>query len=210
MDKPAFPSKPCPKCGKYIHARIKKHEECGWVMEETARRSKGKKTRKVRQLVRKPAAVGGAITMADIEAVHTFEGTETAPAVRELDGVLLTNLTELDIECLPADLPSEVVVNVESLETFEDAITVADLKLDDGVTILNEPETNIATVNPPRTQEELEELEEAPEELDAEAVEVEGEEGAEGEEGEEGAEGEGGDEKAAEGDKGDDKSDKKE
>lgn len=25
------PSKPCPKCGKPIHARKQSHEECGWV-----------------------------------------------------------------------------------------------------------------------------------------------------------------------------------
>jgi hypothetical protein len=34
--KPAFPSKPCPKCGKPIHARSKKHEECGWTSDATA------------------------------------------------------------------------------------------------------------------------------------------------------------------------------
>lgn len=88
MDKPAFPSKPCPKCGKYIHARTKKHEECGWVMEETTRRSKGKKTRKVRQLVRKPAAVGGAITMADIEAVKALTDRIGADKVWQLAAVL--------------------------------------------------------------------------------------------------------------------------
>lgn len=131
-----------------------------------------------------------------------FENTETAPAVRELDGVLLTNLNELEIECLPADLPSEVTVDVIGLETFEDSITVADLKVPEGVTVLNDPETNVASVTPPRTQEELEELEEAPEELDADAVEVEGEEKAEGEagaeEGDQPVEGDakGGDEKA--------------
>jgi hypothetical protein len=34
--KPAFPSKPCPKCGKPIHARSKKHEDCGWISDVTA------------------------------------------------------------------------------------------------------------------------------------------------------------------------------
>ena len=81
-----------------------------------------------------------------------FENTETAPAVRELDGVLLTNLNELEIECLPADLPSEVTVDVIGLETFEDSITVADLKVPEGVTVLNDPETNVASVTPPRSR----------------------------------------------------------
>jgi ribosomal protein L11 len=30
--KPNFPSKLCPKCGKYIHAKAKSHPECGWTM----------------------------------------------------------------------------------------------------------------------------------------------------------------------------------
>ncbi len=28
--KPTFPSRPCPKCGKPIHIKSKKHDECGW------------------------------------------------------------------------------------------------------------------------------------------------------------------------------------
>jgi hypothetical protein len=31
--KPAFPSRPCPKCGKPIHIKSKKHDECGWRLE---------------------------------------------------------------------------------------------------------------------------------------------------------------------------------
>lgn len=125
-----------------------------------------------------------------------FEGT--SPAVRELDGVLVTNLNEVEVECLPGILPPEITVNIDSLKTFEDAITVADLKVAPGVEILNEAETNVASVSPPRTEAELEALDEEVEE--AAEPEVEGEEKAEGEEGEEGEAAEGG----AEGDKGKD------
>jgi len=31
--KPAFPSRPCPKCGKPIHIKSKRHEACGWTAE---------------------------------------------------------------------------------------------------------------------------------------------------------------------------------
>jgi large subunit ribosomal protein L25 len=135
----------------------------------------------------------------------TFENTGEAPAVRELDGILLTNLNELEIECLPGDLPSEITVDVIGLETFEDSITVADLKIPDGVTVLNEEDASVATVTPPRTQEEVDDAAEDSEELDADAVEVEGEDGAEGEEGES-ASGESDDgDKPAEGDKSDEK-----
>src|SRR3954447_2818295 len=33
QQKPNFPSRPCPKCGKPIHIKSKKHDECGWQME---------------------------------------------------------------------------------------------------------------------------------------------------------------------------------
>jgi len=33
MKKPSFPNRPCPKCGKPIHIKSKKHEECGWSAE---------------------------------------------------------------------------------------------------------------------------------------------------------------------------------
>jgi len=28
----SFPNRPCPRCGKPIHVRTKKHEACGWTM----------------------------------------------------------------------------------------------------------------------------------------------------------------------------------
>lgn len=111
-----------------------------------------------------------------------FEGVP--PAVRELDGVLVTNLSELEIECLPKDLPHELTVSVEGLATFDDTLTVADIKVSENVTVLVDPETNVALVAPPRSQEEVDEAAETPDEIDMEAVEGEGdeEEGAEGEE----------------------------
>lgn len=127
------------------------------------------------------------------EVPLTFEGESAA--VRELDGVLVTNLNEVEVECLPGDLPSEIVVSLEPLETFEDAITVAELKVAPGVEILNEAETNVVAVQPPKTEEQLE-AELAEEEGETEEPEVEGEEG---EEGEEGAEGEGEEGAAGEG-----------
>lgn len=117
-----------------------------------------------------------------------FEGTP--PAVRELDGVLVTNLSELEVECLPKDLPHEITVSVDDLATFDDTLTVADITVPSGVAVLADPETNVALVSPPRTQEEVDEAAETPDEIDMDAVEEEGEKGedAEGEEVAEGGE----------------------
>lgn len=85
-----------------------------------------------------------------------FEGV--SPAVRDFAGTLVHGLTEVEIECLPADLISAVSVNIESLATFDDIITVADLKVPTTITILTDPETMVAKVEPPRVEEALEEV----------------------------------------------------
>lgn len=105
-------------------------------------------------------------------------------AVIELQGSLLTNKDEIEVECLPADLPQNIEIDISSLSDFEKSIHVSDLKVPAGVEVKDDPEELVANVEPPRSEEELAELEEP-----VEAPEMEGEEeGAEGEEGEEGAE----------------------
>jgi large subunit ribosomal protein L25 len=50
-----------------------------------------------------------------------------AVAVKEFGGVLNINFQELEVEALPDNLPHEITVNVESLKTMDDVITIADL-----------------------------------------------------------------------------------
>jgi len=78
----------------------------------------------------------------------------------EKGGVLELILRELEVKCLPEQLPSSVEVDVSDLD-IGDAIHVADLKLE-GVKILTDPEQAIVTVVPPTVEEEEAE---APEEL---------------------------------------------
>lgn len=107
-----------------------------------------------------------------------------SPAVIEMDGTLATNKDEVEIECLPADLPHNIEVDISSLTDFEKAIHVSDLKVPTGVEIKDEAEEMIVTVEPPRSEEELAELEEAPEEIEMPESETGGEEVPAGEEGE--------------------------
>ena len=51
-----------------------------------------------------------------------------APAVKALGGTLVKNLSELEVECLPADLPHAIEVDISILNTFEDAVRVSKLK----------------------------------------------------------------------------------
>ena len=116
----------------------------------------------------------------DVPLVFTGE----APAVEETGGTLLHNLSSVRVKALPADIPHEIEVNVSTLVSLDVAIHVADLSLNrDLVHVLTDGETLVATVVPPRVEEE-------PEPVVAEGEELEGE-GAEGAEGTEGAAAEG-------------------
>jgi len=82
-----------------------------------------------------------------------------APAVREQGGILTHGLDEVEIECLPADLVASIEVNIDGLVEFNDSISVADLIVPDTITILSDPESLVAKIEPPRLVEE-EEVEE--------------------------------------------------
>lgn len=81
-------------------------------------------------------------------------------AVIELGGNLVTNKDEVEIECLPGNLPQEIEVDLTPLVDFEVAIHVSDIVAPTGVEIKDEAEEMIATVEPPRSEEEMAELEE--------------------------------------------------
>lgn len=94
-----------------------------------------------------------------------FEGE--APAIKELGGVLLQNLDEIEVRCLPGDLIHEIKIDITGLAEFHDSIKVSDLKLGDKVEILTDLEQPIVSVAPPREEE--------PEPVAAEAAPAEGE-----------------------------------
>lgn len=103
-------------------------------------------------------------------------------AVVDQNGSLITNTTEIEIECLPADLPHEIEVDISVLSDFESTIHVSDVKIPSGVEVKTELEALVATVEPPRSEEELAELEEPV----AEAELPESEQGGEDDEAPEG------------------------
>lgn len=87
--------------------------------------------------------------------------------------MILHQLDAVQVEALPKNLPDELVVSAEKLAELHDKITVADLQVPSGVTILTDAEHPIATVVETRAQV-------ADEAAEAEAEGAGGEEGAEG------------------------------
>ncbi len=88
-----------------------------------------------------------------LTATVELEFVGEAKAVRELGGTLLKVLTQVDVQCLPADLPSVIEVDIASLNNFDDVIAIKDLKVSDKVEVLGEPEEVVAKVQAPRDVE---------------------------------------------------------
>lgn len=53
-----------------------------------------------------------------------------APAVEKKIGLLLTPISEIEIEALPADIPEKIEVDIAKLENVSDEIKIKDLKVD--------------------------------------------------------------------------------
>ena len=134
--------------------------------------------------------VSGRLVHVDFAPVNMRERIEVtvplhvvgeSPGAEE-GGVLQQVAYEVQIETLPGDIPQELTLDVSSLGMNEN-LTLADLTLPEGITLVSDPEEVAATVTAPTeiTEEDLEA---------AGVVEEEPEEGepVEGEEPEEGAE----------------------
>ncbi len=97
----------------------------------------------------------------------------------ERGGVLQIIRRELEVECLPFEVPESIEIDITDLD-MGDAIHLEDISLDGDVELLGEPNLTVVTVLSPKLEEEPEEEEE----LEEEEAEKEDEEtpGAGGEE----------------------------
>jgi large subunit ribosomal protein L25 len=77
-----------------------------------------------------------------------------APAIKDFDGVLVTGSDEVEVECLPQDLPERLVVDVSGLLKIGDGIYVRDLAVPEGVKILADPDTMVALITAQAAVEE--------------------------------------------------------
>lgn len=91
-----------------------------------------------------------------------IELTGTAPAVKEFNAVIVTGLTEVEVECLPQDLPERIVVDISGLTDIGSSIHLRDIVLPGQVEILEDPEQVIVSAT--ATREEIVEAAPAAEE----------------------------------------------
>ena len=94
-----------------------------------------------------------------IEAHIPLVFTGEAEAVKLSGGVFVRVTQELLVSALPKDLPHEITVDISSLRTFEDKLSVKDITLPRGVTVVVDADQVIALVERPRSEEEMAALE---------------------------------------------------
>lgn len=97
-----------------------------------------------------------------IKAKVTVNFQGESSAVKDLGGIFVRNINELEIEAFPQDLPHEIVVDISSLKSMGDRILIKDLKLDSKLKVIAEAEEILATVQEPMSEAELEKALEAP------------------------------------------------
>jgi large subunit ribosomal protein L25 len=117
--------------------------------------------------------------------------SEDAPGAKE-GGVLEHVTREVTIEALPNDIPDTIQHDVSAME-IGDTVTLDAVRAPDGVELLGDPETVVATLTPPRLQLEEEEEIEAETELVGEGEAAPEGEAPSGDEGESAGEGQSGD-----------------
>ena len=92
----------------------------------------------------------------------------TAPAVKDIGGILVKVHREVEIEAAPKDLPHELEVDISSLAQLTDVICAKEIKLPTGVTLRMDPEEVVASIS-----EAKEEAEEPVAPIDVSTIEVE-------------------------------------
>ncbi len=105
-----------------------------------------------------------------IAAQVRIELVGDAPAVADFAAILVTGLTEFEVEALPADLPDSIEVDISVLANIGDGIFVRDIATGDKISILDDPDAMIVVASAPMA-EEVEEADALDEMLEGEEAE---------------------------------------
>ena len=87
-----------------------------------------------------------------VHVTVTVELMGTAVGVKTEGGLLEFTTRELKVECLPADIPKHIEVDITNLHVGQH-IEAGAVKLPDGVTLFDDPEKVIVTLGHMRTEE---------------------------------------------------------
>ena len=91
----------------------------------------------------------------EVEADVTIHFEGESPAVKE-GAILVTALDAITVRCLPKNLPHNLPVDLSKLVEMGSQITVADIAVPPGVTLLAEADAVVAVAQEPREEEVVE------------------------------------------------------
>ena len=78
-----------------------------------------------------------------------------SPAVKDYNAVMVHNLEQLEVECLPTDLPERIDLDISVLARPGEGIRVRDVKVPDTVRLLDDPDTMVAVATFAKVEEEV-------------------------------------------------------
>jgi large subunit ribosomal protein L25 len=145
----------------------------------------------LREIQRHP--VRGSILHVDLQHISLTEKITvevevmlvgTPVGVKDGGGILEHLLREVELECLPTDIPSHVTVDVTQLN-IGDSVNVSDIRVENAE-VLTEADRTVATVVPPTVLEEPKPAEEGAAAAEPELVSKDKDSEAEDEEGKKG------------------------
>lgn len=88
-----------------------------------------------------------AVSMTEkLHVMVALEFTGDAPAVKIYNGIVATSREQVEVEALPADLPSSIVVDLSVLTGIGSSILVRDLNVPAKVTVLNDPDEVLVVI----------------------------------------------------------------
>lgn len=95
-----------------------------------------------------------------------------SPAVKSLGGILVKNMSEIEVEGFPQDLQHQIDVDISGLAMLNSHIQIKDLAISNKLEVKVVPEAIVALVQEPISEEELKAQLEAPATGTVEEVEV--------------------------------------
>ncbi len=95
-----------------------------------------------------------AVSMTEkLHATVQIEFVGDAPAVKDYGGLVVMNIEQIDVYCLPKDLPEKIVVNLVTLSKFGDSIHVNELDVPPNVEVITPGEEIVVLISAPAGEE---------------------------------------------------------
>ena len=90
-----------------------------------------------------------------IRASVTLHFSGVSSAVKDYNAIMVHNLEQLHVECLPTDLPEYIEIDVSVLARPGDGVRVKDVVVSDKIRVLEDPEVMVAVATASRIEEAL-------------------------------------------------------